>query len=73
MMNMAKLGTVSRSLKTGASVANPLESRAGGLMRYTLCVFQEWASFALLQVFLPGIRCAAETAADRDGRIGMAP
>jgi hypothetical protein len=40
IMNMAKLGTVSRSLKIYSLLGNPLESRAGGLMRYTLCVFQ---------------------------------
>lgn len=37
MMNMAKLGTVSRSLKTRLMHGNPPKYRAGGFPRYILC------------------------------------
>ena len=43
MMNMAKLGIVSRAGNYFHSLGNPRKQRAGGLMRYTLCVFQGWA------------------------------
>lgn len=44
MMNMAKLGTVIQSKTRLAKNGNPRKQRAGGLMRYTLCVFQGWAN-----------------------------
>ena len=40
MMNMAKLGIVSAAGNYFHSLGNPRKQRAGGLMRYTLCVFQ---------------------------------
>jgi len=43
MMNMAKLGTVIQSKTGQAKSGNPLKQRAGDLMRYTLCVFQDKA------------------------------
>ena len=41
IMNMAKHGIVSRSLKTWASFCKPVSMRLCGLMRYTLCEYQE--------------------------------
>ncbi|MBI5626227.1 MAG: hypothetical protein HY935_03355 [Nitrosomonadales bacterium] len=40
MMNMAKLGTVSRAGNSFHSLGNPHKQRAGGMTRYTLCAFQ---------------------------------
>lgn len=40
MMNMAKLGIVSRAGNYFHSLGKRHKQRAGGLMRYTLCVFQ---------------------------------
>ena len=37
MMNMQKLGTVSRSLKTRPSFGNPHKQRVCGITPYTLC------------------------------------
>lgn len=41
-MNMAKLGTVSAAGNYFYSLGKWLKQRAGGLMAYTLCVFQGW-------------------------------
>jgi hypothetical protein len=40
-MNMRKLGTVAQSNSGQAKSANPRKYKAGGLMRYTLCVIKE--------------------------------
>lgn len=40
MMNMQKLGIVSRAGNYFSTLENPHKQRAGGMTRYTLCVFQ---------------------------------
>jgi len=40
MTNMAKLGTVSAAGNYFHSFGNQRKQRAGGMTRYTLCVFQ---------------------------------
>jgi len=42
-MNMAKLGIVSAAGNYFHSLGKRHKQRAGGLMRYTLCVFKGWA------------------------------
>ena len=39
-VNMGETGMISCAKKVADSLANPHEQRVGGLMRYTLCVFQ---------------------------------
>lgn len=39
IMTMAKLGIVSTAGNYFSTLGNPHKQRAGGLMRYTLCVF----------------------------------
>lgn len=65
-MNMAKLGTVSRAGNYFSTPGNPRKQRAGGMTRYTLCVFKN-NNILIIIVFIihalvwpPMVKCAPQ-------------